>query len=254
MSILRDAGGVWPYRYPVTAWNLSTTGPKDITFTVPTNLGSFWDVIDSSAHELRVTAEDGVTALVYQRASFNLATRQLTIEVQGAGVQAATAKHIWLYWGQDSASDGAGSFSASSPLTGEMTNLEPEAPTIAMQSERPGATAPSQSVAKTVDETQDVWWSVGGVLSSTAQADGGYTAAEEIDAIKFGVYAAGTIQTGMQDLDKIAVVQMQDRTFVRTRWKAGSAGSYTLRLTLITSTGRSVQTRAVGYVTDLQEP
>jgi len=254
MSILRDAGGVWPYRYPVTAWNPSTTGTKDITFTLPTNLGSFWDVIDSSAHELRVTAEDGTTPLVYQRASFTLASRQLTIEVQGAGVQAATAKHIWLYWGQDGAADGAGSFTASSPLAGEVTNLNAKSPTLTIQAERPGATTPAQTIAKTVDETQDVWWDMEGVLSKTAQADGGYTEAEEIDAIKFEVYDAGVVQAAMVDPAKTAVVQLNGKTYIRSRWQAGAAGIYALHLSIITSTGRSVQTRAVGYVTDLQEP
>ncbi len=78
--------------------------------------------------------------------------------------------------------------------------------------------------------------------------------AEEVDAVSFAVFDADSSQAGMFEANQTAFAELKGVLYVRTRWKAGSAaGIYTLRLTVTTTTGRTAETRVVGYVTDLQE-
>lgn len=256
MSWLVDSGGQWPKRFPISIWNSGASTSKDVQVVVPAAFGAFWEVIDSSGYELRVTDADGITALVYQRSAFTYATRSLTLQLQGVSVAGTDAKQVWLYWGQDGAADGAGSFTASSPLTGQITNLAQRPPVVSFQGESVNATEPSQRISKTDDETQDVWWDVSSALQQAATPSNGFTSGEEIDTVDFGVYSGASPQASMVDEDLTHFVEVQSgaKKWVRTRWKAGTAGTdYTLRLTITTTTDRVVQARIIGSVTDLTE-
>ena len=254
MSILRDAGGFWPYRYPVSFWTSTNAGAKDGVFTVQPSFGGFWEKLDAPGYELRVTNETGDMLLAYNRSAYTYATRSITIQVNDIPVAAGTTKLIWLYWGQDGAADGDTDPTITAPISGVVTNLLPTAPMVSFRPERPASTVPAQSVTKSIAEVQDVWWNLSGLLSRAASPDGGYTEAEEVDAVSFAVFDADSSQAGMFEANQTAFAELKGVLYVRTRWKAGSAaGIYTLRLTVTTTTGRTAETRVVGYVTDLQE-
>jgi hypothetical protein len=254
VSTLRDAGGLWPKRFPISFWTGASSGTKDGTFVIPPDFGGFWSGIDAAGYEIRVTNENGSSQMVFKRSAYVYADRSITLQIEDVPVTAATTKLMWVYWGQNGASRADTTPTIEAPITGVITNLRPRAPTVTFGPERVGAPNPSQSVSKAVGDVQDVWWNLAGLLSPSASDDLGSTSAEEVDRVLFAVYDADSEQAAMIDADQSAFVELLGVLYVRTRWKAGSAaGVYTLRLTVTTTTGRVAETRIVGYVTDLQE-
>lgn len=261
MSWLADAGTPWGSRIPVVAW-IDSGSSEQIEFTIPVSWDAFWTWAaghgGSPADELRVTKADGETSVGdIQVVSFTLATRTCVIRVTAQTVTSDTAHVLWLYWDKSGASAVSTTVASSSPKTGNLEDLEPVGGPVVDANQSPaGATALTDGrVVKSSVGVQVVWWCLENKLQKYATQHNGHTEFEEVESFYLEVYDSASDQTAtMVDGAANRMVVVNGVVYLRTRWKAGTAGNdYNLRLTVTTSDGRTFQARKLGLVQDLTE-
>jgi hypothetical protein len=167
----------WKYRAPFTLHNASTGTARDGTFTVPADMGKFWDNVQADLDDLRVTAADGRTVLTYDIASLNYSARTVTIRIDGydwsakgwglantAGT-ANTADSVvggFFYWGNSAAADGAAAnVSLSNAVTVGVELALPgsgNSPKLIGKSQSKSQTVPGNVIVKQSTETTRCWW------------------------------------------------------------------------------------------------
>ena len=138
----------------------AATATKDITITVPSNFDTFWTNIRSDAFDVILVSHDN-TLLTFKRASFNYSNRLLSLEVDNYTYNnnANSTGLIWMYWNYSSASDLAGSFTASSPMSATVFLGGPRGRLVfGDPSGNNTSNAPSASLMKSVDEKVYVWF------------------------------------------------------------------------------------------------
>ena len=97
------------FRHPVTVRGDGTAN-IDVSITIPQDWDHFWDNVRADGFDVVLTAADGVTVLDFQRATWTPASRDGVLQVGGLSVaaDADTDSCIWLYYGDPSAADRAG--------------------------------------------------------------------------------------------------------------------------------------------------
>lgn len=156
-----------PYqrRAAITVHNSGGAGTIDVDVVIPADWDEFWDEIDASGNELRVTSGDGYTLLAYSvdngsGGAFDKTGRNGRIRIDGASVP-ATADSIVLFWlyFDTSSNQGSGAVvtTISSPLTGYVERATPSWMIYEAQPLRPGKTGPRETFGKTVADTISVW-------------------------------------------------------------------------------------------------
>lgn len=249
------------YRAAIT---LIDDGGSDMTITVPPDWDLFWEAIQADGDDIRVTDSDGVTLLDYQWASFTYATRTGVIEIDDLpGSGAEDARCVWLYFGNAAATDGAATFTASTPIDGMIHLGDPSGIVLDVISDPPGATEPSQQVAKTTTGQLLIWWRIG-YLETRQAPYNGHILYEEPYAVSADVLSSGTPQGSMTDASALRFVYGTDGyTYVRMLVKAGSdATDYTIAVSVTSVIGsttddtvkRIVTGRALLRVNDPAEP
>ena len=206
----------------------------DITFTVPTDLNSFWSVIQSDGDDIRVVDADGRTLLNYRLATFTYASRVCVIEVDNYAAPAGEMCQIWLVWGNSSASSAVSVFVGASMKTGYIATPAPWGKLVPairenFRSQRPRATlqkASGESIYFTLDLRT--------VLNRRRNGEpvGGDLRYEEIDYVSYRVTTGGAAQASMIDEAKIRFCMEGVRLYLT----AGSDGTeYVVEVTVVTT-------------------
>ena len=187
----------WKYRVPVAVNNSVPAATVDVSIPIPGDWDLFWDTIDASGVEIRVTYADGITAATYQLGAspaFNRTNKTGVIELDGLTADNATASVVlcWLYFGQTGASTGAGSFVAASAVAGYIQRTRPSGFVVPARPVEPGTTRPMARVQKTVGEQFLVWFEMRGMLEHRTDDSGDSRVWEEVFQVVSVVSAAGT--------------------------------------------------------------
>lgn len=222
-------GRSWKYRASISVYYSGVTGTKDVTITVPVDWDFFWENVTATGNDIRVTSGNGYTLLTYQVLSFDQTTRTATIQIQAASLDGSTLNCFWLYWGHSSASSGATTFTASSPVTGYIELGKPQI-LIPVQREGFGDSRPRNTLSKQASETLWVWFDLAGLLHQRGSPFQDRALWEEIQYATVKVYNAGVDDTAMYEPTSMRIVQGR---YLKAEIKAGSSGDdRTVRLTI----------------------
>lgn len=216
----------------------SKAGALDLTITVPTVFDDFWDNVASDGADVRIIDPNGNTQLTYQLQTWTYASKAATIEVDNYTIPAEGTPIVWLYWNYGSASDGQGSFTASTPVSGYVELGKPTSDRlIVCTREVPGNTNPRAEISKTAAEQLYVWWDVTPLLTQACKQINGRNLWEGVDYLQFQVLSGGADQSAMYDETETRLVECDGRLFAKTLVKAGTtATDYALSLTVGTTT------------------
>lgn len=178
----------WRFRAPVSvdlsAWS---SGPSDVSISLPSTWDLFWENVNTDGSDVRLCDSDGTTLLTYQIASsptWSKSGRTGTLEVDDlAAPTAACQRVIWLYWGYSGASSAAGSFTASSAVTGCVHLLGAAEPVIRLAPQRPGSARPLQAIHFDTGDVRRVHLDFGALLGDACRPYAGRRWREELAEI-----------------------------------------------------------------------
>jgi len=205
----------------------------------------FWDNVAANGSDLRVTKEDGTTAVVFERTGWNQANKTGTLNLDPIAPVAATIYILWLYWDQEAVvSDASVSVTISSADTGYVEPAYgPHTYIVRARPEPRGATKPRADVVKALTETIFVWWDLRRLLARASHTHNGATLWEEVQALQFDVLLSDSDQAGLKTE---ADTRLVGPWWARTTVKAGATDTdYTLSLTVNTSEGLTYNPRAL---------
>lgn len=95
----------------------STGTSDDIEITLQSDFCEFWDIVQSTGYDIRITLSDGFTVIDHYRASWTYASKTGTIQINtGSPLSLSQTKAIFIYWGNSGASDASSSFTPSANL------------------------------------------------------------------------------------------------------------------------------------------
>lgn len=259
MAWLRVGSTVPQYRRSISVDATAAATASDVQITIPSALSEFWDTIDASGNELRVTDADGKTVLSYKVtgavSGFDRSTRDGIIQIDDYDPAAVCVGQVWLYYGITGASSGAAVFVFVASRTGY---LYPGAPIglVSAAPQRPGDTRPRDAVSKMVDEVIWVWFDFHDLLQQLTTPDGEQGQWEELDEITYAIYLAGVAQAGMVSASSPRVIGGR---YIQVQAAGGSTGSsYTIAVQATTTTpnqqtGRTLAARCLIRVKDVSE-
>ena len=259
MSWLRVGSTVPQFRRSISIDATAAATASDVSIVIPPALSEFWDAIDASGNELRVTDADGETALTYQVtgsiSGFDRSTRDGIIQIDNYDPAAVCVGQAWLYYGISGASSGAGSFTFAASRTGY---LYPGAPVsiISALPQRPGDTRPRDAVSKSADEVTWIWFDFKDLLQVLTTPNGEQQQWEELDEVTYYVTLAGATQAGMVSASSVRIIGGR---YVQLLVQGGSSGSsYTVVAQATTTyptqqTGRTLSARCLVRVKDTSE-
>lgn len=251
------------YRAPITVDNATGAASADVTFTVPDDWDHFWDAIQSDGDDVRITSSDGQTLQSYAWQSFTYASRTGVLEIDGATLSSTAGMDcLWLYYGNDSATDGSAATTIASARSGYIELGRPSTHIIEAQPESPGTTRPRARIQKTSDEQLFVWWRISGLLEQRAEPYNSRRLYEEPLSAAVTVTDGGSAQGSMVSATKQRFVEVRGRgggIYVRAFIQAGADDTdYTLELDLKTvvpadTSHRILEPRALLRVRDVSE-
>ena len=259
MSWLRVGSLVPQFRRSISIDATASATASDVQIVIPSALSEFWDAIDASGNELRVTDADGETVLSYKItgsvSGFDRSTRDGIIQIDDYDPAAVCVGQAWLYYGISGASSGAASFTFAASRTGY---INPGAPIsiISAAPQRPGDTRPRDAVSKMADEVIWVWFDFGELLQVLTTPNGEQQQWEELDEVTYYVTLAGATQAGMVSASSVRIIGGR---YVQLLVQGGSTGSsYTLAVQAKTTyptqqTGRTLAARCLVRVKDVSE-
>lgn len=221
-------------RFPIAVDNTSgASGNADVTVTIPVTLAEFWERVDASGVQVRVTDADGVTAVSYKWSAFTLATKTATLEIHGSAgsskwsAAASAVPILWLYVGDPDATSGAtGTTIGGSPLTGAVTA---EAPTkvIDVSPPAPGRERPAAARSQASTERRGYWFNLTPALRPSTRTSDAHSEHEELDHIEVSTTTGGS--SASLEVEGATRVQYNLGTYVRAVVTGGTDGSdYTL--------------------------
>lgn len=225
----------WGKRFPISVYNSGSAGPYDVTTTIPASLDDFWDTIDSSGNEIRVTRADGVTAATYQWDSFTLSTRTGTLSVNATTLGAANVTVLWVYYDNAGAASGAGSFTPAAAKTPVIAQAPAGGLVLVARPELPGATAPAQRVSKSTGAGVFLWWELVDLLPPIGRKAWDAPRLEEPAYLTWTIEQAGSPVGAMLSASTTHLVEVDGKTYVAVYAQAGTtANDYTGILTVST--------------------
>lgn len=237
-------------RKPITIVNTAgSSSGIDANVTIPADWDEFWDAIDASGNELRVTGPDGYTAVSYDLddgsgGAFDRTNRlgRLQLDALTAPGVADEALLFWLYFDSTATQgDGTSAVSISGALTGYIDRGQPSTWIAHAEPPRPGNQAPRQKFGKSASDDLFCWLEVTDLLEQRASPHANRSDYELPRSIKYEVQLSSSeaAQSSMIDLASTRWVEVvgerRRRLFARLRVKAGTtAEQYTLVATIPT--------------------
>ena len=191
MARLGSDSSLWSAKIAIAVDGTALGSPanKDVEVAIPATLEAFWDNVDSSGYQIRVTSADGVTLLEWGRTgTFSKTNRTGGLKILGASGsptwQAQVATNIlWLYVGNASiVSDAASATATSSPLTGYLSSQAPRS-VIPVIPEPAGRTAPVNEVSIKTTEALQVWFDLSDRLGKLREPTAGSDEFEELSLV-----------------------------------------------------------------------
>jgi len=248
----------WLYRVPVSVDFSSGAGTKDTSFTVPATYDLFWDNVEDDKADIRITEADGETELTFQVSSWNYATKSCTIQVDDVVSAQACQAQVWLYWGNSTATDPAGSFVPGAAVSAAIERLAPAGDIVLVGLERPGSTRPLHAIAVTSESVRPIYLDFTGLLRAYCTTGAGRQWGEELVEIMAEV----------RDTDEVIVAGGVDLAAIRyigcSRGRGGivmvpvdctvlsDATNYVLVVAATTSGGATIIARAALYCRDVR--
>ena len=226
-------------RVSITLDSTAGSGSANYSVTIPANLGDFWDTIDTSGNELRVTDSDGYTVLTYDLSGFNKTNRTCTIRIGSYTVGAAEMGQAFLYYDMSGASTGAGSPATASPRSGYI-DVGGVQNVIKLRPQRPGDARPADVVAKDAGASDWVWIDLGSVLDGMFLPSDNHEDWEEISRVTYTVEASGATVSSMISVTSMRVINGR---YIRMILKAGTTAVDNV-LILTVTTAYPIQTTA----------
>lgn len=159
-------------RNAISVPNTAGSGTADVDVTIPEDWDEFWEAIDTSGANLRVTGPDGRTLLTYDvdkpgGGAFSKAGRSGRIRIDGASL-VGTANYtslLWLYWDpEDTVTDGSSVVTISGALDGYLELGRPTRRPVVVQQQPPGLTRPQTLDSKASTAAEHYWLDVAQVL------------------------------------------------------------------------------------------
>jgi len=227
----------WGRRVPITIHNSAGTTTPDVALQLPQDWDEFWDSVDASGAEVRVTAANGITLLDYEFISFNQSTRSATLVIDEYPAPGNAADEIclaWLYWDNSGAADGSTATTITSAESAEIDLGLPVWLRQAAAPPRPGQTRPRRVVGKDSQEQIHVYVDATDALAVRRSAYAGRVAWEEPWSAEVGaVDSGGTSAPSLVDADQCRWVEAwrgsRRRIYLKHYVKAGSSGTnYTI--------------------------
>jgi len=232
-------------RFPVVLDGSATTaGTVDAQIDLTGTAAEFWATIQSDADDVRVARADNIEGISYDLESLNYAGKTVTIELDGVAHHVTnTMTVIWVYFGDEDATNLEEGITTSSPLTGYTLFTGPGEEPIYSLGSPAGTTAPVNRRQKRAAETVFLWFAVGPFgdlaypyedralppegpqsLSSVATAVAGY---------------AGTVTAATSSIRLYQAPSGE--VFARVTASGGAtANLYDLVLTVVTTEGRTL--------------
>lgn len=154
---------VWKRRIPITIDNSTASTPADAQGIIPKDLPFFWDRIDASGNELRVTAADGVTLLTYDivasgGGAFSKTNKDGRIDIDGMTLPASPNSMVlaWLYYDSTSnQGDGSSAVVIAAPKALYIVTGKPKRRRFAFMQHQAYATRPPFTLPKFTSEIRD---------------------------------------------------------------------------------------------------
>lgn len=201
----------WGKRIPIAVDNSTPSALNDVLAPVPGDLDEFWDTIDASGFEIRVTESDGITAVTaYQWSGFNKTNKAGAVEIDGLTCHASDAGVClaWLYYDKTGASDGSSAFTPAGQVSGYIHGSQPSGFVVRSQQVKAGAPRPAARIQKTVGEAVYVWFEVRGLLEKRQTESSGSLIWEEIQRVVSAITDGGTPQAGMVSASKTRFIEI----------------------------------------------
>lgn len=199
VSWYRESTYVWKRRASITIDNTGgSAGTIDAEGTLPAEFDDFWTYIDGSGVELRVTAADGTTKLVYSLTGFNKTTRAGTLSIDGMSSFGDGVHQAFLYWDSTGTPTGAAATVITTPKTLYIETCGPGPHIVRGLAPRPGDTNPARKIQKGAGETIRVAFDLAPVLKRRTRPYQGYPYCEEIQWADYVVNLAGNAQSSMK--------------------------------------------------------
>lgn len=178
------------YRFPVAVHNSSTTANLDVEVTIPPELDAFWQNIDVSGNEVRVTGADGVTELQYKWTSFTASSRTGVLEIYGASgtptysFTGSAVSLLWIYVDDGEAGDGSTTVTFSGTQKGYVTAAAPRGVILAGNPPPGRVRPPARRSQRTIDK-RGYWFRLDdGVLRTARQAYNSHVQWEEVNYVE----------------------------------------------------------------------
>lgn len=158
----------YKYRWPVTFdWSGGGGGPAthDVEIIIESKWDAFWDNIQSNGYDIVPITANGQT-VTFQRSGFNYANRTLTLQCDSVAVDEAEHQHImWIYWGNATAPNSAGTVTMTTPKAGQLYLGRPTNMVVDSTANTAGGSAPLASFTKPDTQASFVWFRYADVMS-----------------------------------------------------------------------------------------
>lgn len=196
MGWLNDA---WQDRKVINFNNsgAGASGTVDVEYVIDPQWDAFWDAIDASGNELRVTQADGTTVANYNLTGFNKTNRTGTIQVDGSYATgfAVETVALFLYYNSSSTQgSGTTAVTITSAETGYIDFADPDsvADVYVFEKEKPGASEPEYQTAAPINVRHYVLIDITRALERRLEPSYGRRAYEE----PFSVISTSEDDTG----------------------------------------------------------
>lgn len=225
----------WSYRIPIAIDNTTAAATVNVSAPVPEDFDHFWDTIDTSGDEIRVTGADGFEVLTYAWASspaFNKTNKVGTLEIGTMNADGTNNTMVlaWLYYGNSGAASGAGSPSTTSQVNGYIYLGKPKRFVVSGEPVTQGLTQPTAPLQKGTAEDVYIWVEMRGALESRVRKSGERYLWEEVHRVEVTAEDdAGNPITSVYVEDKTRFVETERGFYVGVKVDAGSDGTkYTI--------------------------
>jgi len=232
------------FRIPVAVDNNSGASTIDVTLTLPKDFGLFWANVATTGHDIKLTDSDGFTELTWQRQTWNHGTKTAVLEIDGwSPVDPDATVIAYLYFGEASPTDSAGSFTASGAKTGKvLAGLPPAGITIIQAVPlEPGTSVPQARFSWPPGQDGYIVFDVTDHLAKQASIFNGSADFEEVAAVEIETRNGGVVYSGGNTPSKTRVSQYNGRTLV-WMFLLGSVDGQTYidEISITTSLGREL--------------
>lgn len=180
MSWFKSGSDTFSFRSAVAVEGTGLVTTLNVTVTIPTDHALFWDNVQSDGDDVRFTQADGVTALAYERTTWDYANRSAVFKITSFNLSSAgDMGNMWMYFGNSTVSSGSTAYGGGTLYNGRIIVSGIGASDLVIEPGfNQGETTARYELQKTSSESVFVWVRV--PLSNRDVLFNGYYFSEEI--------------------------------------------------------------------------